>query len=344
MSEYAATWYDGQTSRGHDVIIHLDGEMLRVAGEGVACEYPLSRVRMDQRLGKARRCLRFEDGAVAEGAADVFLDELLSRQGKNGVMNRVVPRWEMNLKKAFAALGITVIVVACFMRFGVPILAEKLAFALPPATEEVLGRHTLELLDEIALKPSELGKERQEDLTRRFAAIVAGHPDRQGWRLVFRSSKPIGANAFALPSGIVVITDRMVEIAENDDQITGVLAHEVGHLVRRHSLRNLLQNSVTALLIATLTGDITSLHSIAATLPTALIDAKYSRDFEREADDAAVAYLKEKRIPIRSYAEILALLAKDHNMAGEGPRFGELFDNHPMMLERVQRVLAGSGG
>lgn len=337
-----ATWYDGRTSERHQVTVRLDGDSLAVSGQGIDCRYLLSEVRIDPRLGKMRRSLRFPDGAAAETEADTFLDDLLRKQGKRNLLGRV-HLWEMSLRRATIALGVTLLIMFCFIRYGVPFLAEQVAFALPAATEEVIGRHTLQILDKVALKPSALPEKRKQELTRLFRSQLAGHPERQAWRLELRASKNIGANAFALPSGIVIMTDDMVAIAQNDDQIAGVLAHEIGHLTRRHALRHLLQNSATALLIATLTGDITSVSSFAATMPAVLVDAKYSRDFEREADAAAVAYLKQKGIPVRRYAEILALLDTEHYKEREAaPRMGEVFDNHPQMLERVQKVMAGS--
>jgi len=335
-----AAWYDGRTSKRGEVTVALVGASLAVTGAKIDLLYPLGEVRIDPPLGRMRRSLRFPDGATAETDAEAFLDELLRRQGKKSPLSGV-HRWEKSLRRAVAALVLTVLLVICFLRFGVPFLANQVALALPAATEEIIGRETLQILDKLGMEPSALPAQRRQEVTRLYQAVIAGHPERRGWRLEFRASKSIGANAFALPSGIVVITDAMVELARNDDEITGVLAHEVGHVTRRHALRHLLQNSATALLVATLTGDIVSVGSFAATMPTVLIDAKYSRDFEREADMAAVRYLKMKGISVRRYAEILARLDAEHYQERDAaPRLGELLDNHPLMLERVQQTLA----
>ena len=100
----------------------------------------------------------------------------------------------------------------------------------------------------------------------------------------------------------------MVELAGSDEALAGVLAHESGHIRARHALRHVLQSTGSGLLIAAVTGDITSITSLSATLPTALIDAGYSRDFENEADDAAVAYLFKTGIEPKVYAQTLAKL------------------------------------
>ena len=336
-------WYDGKVSERREVTISCgDDAVVRVSGEGVDVSVALRDLRIDPRLGTTRRTVRFPDGAAAETADHDFLDGLHRRQGRGGFF-RAVHRWETSLLRALCALLIMLLAGFGFVRYVVPFLATKAAFALPAATEELLGRETLQILDRIVLQPSKLPEERRRELTALFGTMTARYPERQGWRLELRSGEAVGANAFALPSGIVVVTDRLVALAKSDGEISGVLAHEIGHVNRRHALRHLMQNSATALLVATVTGDITSVTSLSATLPTVLIDAKYSRDFEREADDAAVAYLKEKGIPVRTYADMLSRLGDDHRKENKGgdSRFGELFTDHPLIRERVERVLAG---
>ena len=349
-------WLDGKISQRREVAVTCGAdEVVHVVGDAVEVSAPLRDVKIDPRLGAARRMIRFPDGAAAETADHEFLDALQRRQGKGGFF-REVHRWETSLLRAFCALLVMMLVGFAFVRYAVPFLATKAAFALPPETEQLLGRETLQVLDRIVLQPTNLAKERRGELTALFASMTASHQERRGWRLEFRSGAAVGANAFALPAGIVVVTDRLIELAKSDAEIAGVLAHEIGHVNRRHALRHLMQNSATALLVATITGDITSVTSLSATLPTVLIGAKYSRDFEQEADDAAVAYLKGKGIPVQTYADMLTRLGEDHRKENKEnkekkekkekkeeekseSRFGELFSDHPQIQERVKRVL-----
>jgi Zn-dependent protease with chaperone function len=338
MMTARGTWYDGTTSQARSVTVACQGELLQVRGDGVETAALLRDVRIDPRLGEAPRMLRFPDGGTAEMTDHAFLDGLQRQQGGGGFFS-AVHRWESSLVRAFLALLLTLLVGFGFVRYAVPFLATRVAFALPPDTESYLGQETLQILDRLLLKPSRLPVERRRELTRLFASVAGDVPERKGWRLEFRSGDKVGANAFALPSGIVVVTDRLVELARSDAEIAAVLAHEIGHVTRRHALRHVLQNSATVLLVATITGDLSSISSLSATMPTVLIDAKYSRDFEREADDAAVAYLRGKGLPVKTYADILARLGEDHRQAQDDSRFGEFLSDHPQVKERVQRVL-----
>lgn len=344
MTGIRGTYYDGRNSARREVTVAHEDGCFRLKGDGVDQRYPIAATHVSPRLGSIRRSLRFPDGSLCEVDDSDNLDLLFRRQGK-GRLSSLLHRWEMNLPLAFLALVLTVALLWGFIKFGIPVLARQVAFAVPPATETSLGRETLEILDKIAFAPSRLPEARRREVAALFQRMTDDLPDARNCRLEFRSSDKIGANAIALPSGIVVITDGLVSLARNDDEIAAVLAHELGHVRYRHSLRHVLQNSATGLIVAAITGDILSATSLSAALPTTLIDAKFSRDFETEADDAAVAYLKSHGIPLKRFADILSRLQAEHDKRDKGEKggrsFADYFSSHPVTEERVQRFMRG---
>jgi len=131
------------------------------------------------------------------------------------------------------------------------------------------------------------------------------------------------------------MTDELVQLAQNDDEVLAVLAHEIGHIRHRHSLRGVLQSSTVALTVASLTGDLTSLTSLSATLPTLLVELKYSRAFELEADDYAIDMLRDIDIAPETLGDILIRLTADM------PELPPYFKSHPSSLERAARITEG---
>jgi Zn-dependent protease with chaperone function len=135
--------------------------------------------------------------------------------------------------------------------------------------------------------------------------------DGHEYQLEFRRGGKIGPNAFALPSGIIVITDELVKLAKRDEEIDAVLAHEVGHVRGRHALRILLQNAGVAALAFAVLGDVGSVSSLVAAVPVMLVQAKHSRDFEREADAYAREWLRAEGEPETAFDDMLCRLAKE---------------------------------
>ena len=144
-----------------------------------------------------------------------------------------------------------------------------------------------------------------------------------------------GANALALPSGVVVLTDELVALSRVDDELVAVLAHELGHVKGRHALRRLLQSSLVAGLAILVTGDVASAASLIAAVPTALAEAGYSRELEREADAYALATFDRHQIDRRHFARILERLAAQPR--SELPGF---LATHPATEERVRALEA----
>jgi len=219
----------------------------------------------------------------------------------------------------------------------VPEVARRAAFAMPVSADRALAQNALELLDGRLFAPSRLEAERQSALKTRFADMVRDIDSRYRFRLELRSSKAAGPNAFALPDGTVVVTDALVDLAQADEELLAVLAHEIGHVVHRHALRGVLQNSAVALLVAFAMGDVLSVTSLAAALPTLMVEAKFSRDFEREADQYALEFLRARRVPLHHGAAILKRLAARE---AELPTGLEYLSSHPGIEERTRRFTA----
>lgn len=332
MTELSGKYYDGVTSEPTNVVITLDEQgFLNVHGLPGPVAHPLASVVIAPRLGNTTRSVTFPDGAKCETDDHAALAELERRSGKGGGL-RFVHALESSWR---TALGATVVLIALLfvgVKWGIPALADRVARSIPPELAYDLGRGTLATLDKILLKPSELSLERQAELDRAFEGMSKNYRELP-LELVFR--RGVGPNAFALPDGTVIVTDELVELAKNDNEILSVLAHEIGHVHHRHGLRMALESSTVLLLVSTYFGDVTQLTTLSAALPSVYAQAHYSRDHETEADSFALAYLEKSHIPKRHFADIMRALQK---FAGPDPKHGlQYLSSHPPTTERVRR-------
>ena len=337
MTAVEARFYDGKSSQQRKVSIYPEPpDRLRVVGEGIDFSCALAEVRPSSRVGNTRRHLRFADGSQCETEDNDAIDEMFSGV-RAAAFGRLLHRWESRLGYVLFALVLTAASLWAGVNYGIPALAKQVAFRLPATTDRMLGQEALQGLDRVLLQPTRLPPKRIAELRSMFADMAAGIQGAGDYRLELRASKAIGANALALPSGIVVMTDPLVELAANDQELIAVLAHEIGHLRQRHGLRRVLQDSATALVIIVVTGDIGSVVSLTAALPALLVQSKYSRDFEREADDFALDYLKRRAIPAESLTAILLRMEKKAGSSGKLPDY---LSSHPATQERAERSRA----
>ena len=281
MIEIAASFYDGKTSQRQEVRIsfHPSG-LLRITGLERDLVHSMSEVRISPRIGNTPRSIYLPGDAKCETLDNDTIDAVLGFHGRSG-WQQFVHKLESKLGWVLAALVITIVGAWGLVQFGIPALAKSAAFALPESVDAALGQDGLKVLDQLVFSPSDVEEDLQGQFLAIFGAMTQGLTDVRDMRLEFRKSDLIGPNALALPSGVIVVTDELVLLAEHEEELIAVLAHEIGHVMNRHTLRRLLQNSAAALVIASLTGDVTSLTALSAGMPTLLLETKYSRAFEQ---------------------------------------------------------------
>jgi Zn-dependent protease with chaperone function len=201
----------------------------------------------------------------------------------------------------------TVIIGWSFLQYGVPAMAEYVAKATPPEMEAKIGDQVLTGLDSKIgyFSASTTPAARKASLAKALAELCTAIKTCPQYRLEFRDGGAIGANAFALPGGIMVVTDQIVTLSKNDTELVAVLAHELGHVKKRHAYRQSIQGVLSGLILAAITGDVSS---VASGLPAALMQMKFSRQHESEADDFALAAMQKACLPPKAFADILQRL------------------------------------
>jgi Zn-dependent protease with chaperone function len=174
------------------------------------------------------------------------------------------------------------------------------------------------------------------NITSRLLPIV----EQSGYDFKFHIMDDTNFNAFAIPGGHVVINTGLLEASESAEEVAGVLAHELAHVTRRHSLRNIIKSAGLIITLQALLGDTSGLFGIAAEGSRYLLQQKFSRDFEREADDTGWTYLVAANIDprgmTRSFEKIRDMIAASDMAVMEGTL--ALANTHPTSQERIDRL------
>ncbi|WP_059410728.1 M48 family metallopeptidase [Cupriavidus basilensis] len=366
----AATYYDGRSSRAHAASLSVEGReaVLRDGGGAVLRRAPLSALRVSERVRRAPRLVTFADGAFCEIADHAGLAALLAASGhREGWVARAQNSWRLVLLSVLGLAAVLAVGYVVVLPWGAGVVARR----VPPALEARLGEATLASIDDGLLAPSRLPAAQQERVRADFAALRRPPDPGHDYRIVFRRGGQLGANALALPGGTIVVTDELVKLAGAGPGLSGVLAHEAGHVAQRHGLQQVLQASAVGALAAYFFGDYSS---VLAGVPATLLTLRYSREHERAADAYAVEVMRDNRLPVSAFADVLEALEAAHRQeeaaapaasgdasagaggretkrerrsrraAEDGDKAGDndFFSTHPLTRERIEALRAAA--
>ena len=352
-------WFDGLSSKAQPVMVGL---LPTPQGPSLAL-HPLSQPgaapsvfgyqqvgwpeAWNERRPQTRVVVDLRDhGSLEIDAVAAWRAALAAAGDRPGIAQRMQTRWPMLLGVAVASVvGLTL-----FYRYGTPWAATQLTRFVPLGWETSVADNALTQMDDGTLKPSKLPRERQDQLKARFDALAQQAPTalrrypqyRPQLSLEFRSG--MGANAFALPGGKIVMTDGIVKAATDkglsDDALVGVLAHEMGHVVYRHTTRMVVEQGVLNMGMGLALGDVSGVVSTGASVLTGLA---YSRNHEREADCYAIALMRHAALPTAPMGQLLLAIAHDEENEDKEAARKDAAANSPAPASRSAAASAPPG-
>ncbi len=156
-------------------------------------------------------------------------------------------------------------------------------------------------------------------------------------------------NAFALPGGYVYLTRGLIYLCQNEAQLAGVIAHEIGHITARHTAKRYTKTFGTGLFLQVL-----NIFSKNAFLNNFLGQSaqlyllSYSRSQEYQADQLAVRYMTRAGFDAKEMANFLRLMEEFSNIQKKiykiENKVSELLQTHPNSSKRVQEVIESYKG
>lgn len=335
----AGRLFDGASARPQPVRLTAQaGGIDLVHDDGRRERFLPGDLRWNEPLGPVRR-VDLPDGRFCELPRGAGLAALLDAIGHR---ESALTGWHRSASRAAVALILILAAAISAYRWGLPAVAHGMAALVPAEALPVIDRQVLASLDQLVLHPSRLAAPRAEAVRAALQPVLALRGgDSPAVRIEFRAAPRIGANAFALPGGTILVTDGLLTLAPDMDHVVAVIAHELGHVDHAHGLRNLFQASLVGVAVGVWTGDF---HSLAGLATTMLLGAAYSREFEIEADRYGAELLQRSGRSPALLAEMLALLEDDRGTDSADRRqqvsAGGYLSSHPPTPARIARLRA----
>ena len=334
-----ARYYDGVSATVQEVSVHATADELvlfRRSDAGLLARWPIADVSV---LGDTRH--EAVPPVVRQGSDErLLVEDAAARRELAGLVPRLQPLVGPPPAAGgrVAALAATLVALVGFFWLAVDYGTEYAAPLLPYSLQAKLGETVYdELTDGKRECEGEAGLAALNGLAQKLAATTGYKHD-----VVVRVIDGGPVNAFTLPGGILVFYSDLIDQAKDPNQVAGVLAHELGHVVHYHPMKGVLRQYGIDLLAKLVTGGYSDVVSGMATGGNVLLALRNGRAFEREADAEGVQMLEKLGVRADGVAsffeQMMAHQPKDMAAAAG------IWSSHPPTGERIAATKRPSTG
>lgn len=174
---------------------------------------------------------------------------------------------------------------------------------------------------------------------------LAKESPRQDVPYQFHVVDMIEPNAFALPGGYVYVTRGLLALVNTEDELAGVVGHEIGHVAARHTVQRISRQGPFALvtnLVSGVTGFfvpvVGNIVGGVGNLAQGIVFSPYSRSQESQADEVGQEMAAKAGYDPVGLANFLTTLGREEALLSDGPRKPSFFDSHPATPKRVEET------
>lgn len=334
---WAGYYLDGKTAARHPVTVHVAPHTLQITGEdGRTLSWHYAAIRQTQGAYKGEP-VRLEYGAepaqVLVIADTAFLNALHATAPEQTThLHNPLHRGIRARLTVVAAFAVVVIGSALYL-WGIPSMASAVTPRVPVEWETQLGEAVVEQLAPSSLRCMDPAKAHTLDTI--LAALMGPAPSPYVMRVIVVREPTM--NAFALPGGYIVVFRGLLERTETPGQFAGVLAHELQHVLNRHTTRAIIEQASTSLLLAVIGGDFSGAMAYGLEGARTVGRLQYSRQFEEEADALGIHMLQAAGIdPQDMIAFYRIMKEKAPNPSG----VWAYLSTHPSTEDRTNRLIS----
>lgn len=289
MQNLNGFYFNGQDSRKFEVELELHEHTIILVHQGEKLKsYALNEFKVHSPLASSSRIIEFTDGARFESFDYQKFETFFPSAKHQNLVFQMENRITYALTAAF--IGLALLLFTHF--YLIPWGSKGLAFSTPKTVLNVLEastKKTLSLGWKVKIIPVDEQKYPESNAV--IKDVLTSYPDLNlKIDMISPNSMILTANAFALPAGQILINQELLDLV-SPEELHAILLHEVGHVYHRHSLQGLIKSAGLYAMLSLAFG-VTDFGSLTLTL----LNAAYSRDDEREADDFSAEALAKQQL------------------------------------------------
>ena len=138
-------------------------------------------------------------------------------------------------------------------------------------------------------------------------------------------------NAYALPGGNIIIFTALLDSLKTSEQLVALIGHETGHIYYRHTLKMLFKSLANYIIISAIFQDVSGILSVIVDHASSIENLSYNRTVERESDAFGYAVMKKNSLNPKGMLELFNLL----NRSSKGDKIPAFLSTHPQLSERI---------
>ena len=342
--QFAGSLFDGRSSQKHLVDVELTPQEIILKAPGdkpIRWAYPQLRWAADTSPFHIEHCAEGDEGLETLVVDDPdFYRSVLEIAPKSFSSRENESKFNWKLY----SVGILVLIFSAyvFIKTVPSFLADQMVEKIPIEWEVTVGQSILKMLP-VAQKPDPEVLKVLQDTVDFLKQSLPGNPyDLKVYILPVEQ-----VNALALPGGPIVIFEGLIDKAESPEELAGVLAHEIQHILLRHSTRGILRNLAKSMLVTLFLGDVNSVMEGIVQLAGQLETLGLSREMEEEADQKGMELILAANIDPHGMIRIFKKLMQEDFSQKKLPKgkpvseendLSSYFSTHPSSQNRLARL------
>ncbi len=219
--------------------------------------------------------------------------------------------------------------------WGIPWVSGPVTQLIPISWEEELGQY---ITTKLAPPDKQCNDPQVVETLESIVATLSRSVESNPYSFQIHVVDSPTVNALAAPGGHILVFQGLLKNTQSAEEMAGVLAHEIQHILQRHGMRLLVQNFSMGFLIGALSGDVSGIMTFGLQAAHVLQTLSYTRDLEDQADEQGVQLLLRAGVDPQGMLNFFQSINTNLNEKTSAQPFAKYFSTHPATDERIQHL------